>query len=466
MVNRFWSLGALTLVTLALLPAPALGLTIITYSPDTGVLVQGDANSEGMAVALGNNGLEFIATPASFGSFPGGIPSGVLAAGSGCGVQASGAIRCVLTGNRIVTANLGDAADGFGPTGSSFTLDTFVNGEGGDDRVNGGSGFDSIRGGPGADSLDGRLGNDLLQGGDGNDRFDPNSGVDPGGTDTMRGDAGNDTFKDTGRAVVSPDLFDGGAGTDVADYSARDAAVTLKVPIGFNTNPDDGVPGEGDDLDNVEKLIGGDGNDTLEFGNSFAALAPKGVMTLRGGAGADSLRAVFRVRTSMDGGVGPDVVRGGSAEDTIFSKEGEPDTITCGGAIDTLAPDLRDVPVSADCENLEQGDRREGPNVVFHTRRPVVRKDGSFSVRLTCPRSLAIGCRGSLVARVDSRGTRFGAKQRYALKRGKSATLVVQLPARQVVAARRRGARVRVRSVERGVRGPKTTQKSLRVRAG
>jgi len=464
MVSRFWSLGALTLVTLALLPAPAFALTIISYSPATGVLVQGDANSEGMAVALSSN--DFIASPASFGSFPGGIPPGVLAASSGCGVLSSGAIRCALTGNRIVTANLGDAADGISATGTSFTLDLFVNGEGGDDRLFGGSGFDSIRGGPGADSLDGRLGDDLLQGGDGNDLFAPNTGVDPGGTDTMRGDAGNDTFKDSGRAVVSPDLFDGGAGTDVADYSARDAAVTLKVAIGFNTSPDDGVPGEGDDLDNVETLIGGDGNDTLEFVNSVGALAPRGVMTLRGGAGADLLRAVFRVRTSMDGGVGPDIVRGGSAEDTIFSKEGEPDTITCGGAIDTLEPDLRDVPVSADCENLEQGDRREGPNVVFRTRRAVVRKDGSFSVRLTCPRSLAIGCRGSLVARVDSRGTRFGAKQRYALKRGKSATVVVQLPARQVRAARRRGGRVRVRSVERGVRGPKTTQKSLRVRAG
>ena len=75
MVNRFWSLGALTLVTLALLPAPALGLTIITYSPDTGVLVQGDANSEGVSVALSSNG--FIATPASFGSSPEDIPGGV-----------------------------------------------------------------------------------------------------------------------------------------------------------------------------------------------------------------------------------------------------------------------------------------------------------------------------------------------------------------------------------------------------
>ena len=457
--------GSAIALGLALPAAPALATTTISYSSATGVLVQGDANGEGLSMASVNDDRDFVAVPATYGSSPGGIPAGNLVAGSGC-TSSSGDIRCVMTGSRVVTASLGDGADGIGSHDTTFPLDLFLNGEGGNDRLSGADGFDSISGGPGADVLDGRRGNDLVQGGDGDDLIEQFSLADPGGTDTIRGDAGNDTFKASNRAVVSPDLFDGGAGTDVADYSSRDGAVTLKVPVGFNTAPDDGAAGEGDDLDDVETVIGGNGNDTLEFANATLALAPRGAKALRGGPGADSLRAVNRIRTSMDGGLGPDVVRGGPSEDTIFSREGEADTITCGGAIDTLAPDLRDVPVSPDCENLQQSDRREGPNVVFRTKAAVVRKDGRLAIRLSCPRSVGIGCRGTLVARVDRNRTRFGAKQAYSLARGKSATVVVKLPAGQVAAARRRGARVRVRSVERGVHGDKTTQSSLPARGG
>ncbi len=93
-----------------------------------------------------------------------------------------------------------------------------------------------------------------------------------------------------------------------------------------------------------------------------------------------------------------------------------------------------------------------------------VNGDGALSVRLACPRSVRIGCRGALSARLDRRGARFGAGERYSLRPGRSATVAVDLPGGQVAAARRRGARVRVRSVERGVHGPKTTQRSLAAR--
>ena len=82
-------------------------------------------------------------------------------------------------------------------------------------------------------------------------------------------------------------------------------------------------------------------------------------------------------------------------------------------------------------------------------------------MRVSCPRSVAIGCRGALSARLDRARSRFGAGERYSLRPGRSATVAVDLPGGQVAAARRRGARVRVRSVERGVHGPKTTQRSL-----
>jgi hypothetical protein len=306
----------------------------------------------------------------------------------------------------------------------------------------------------------GEAGDDLLQGGDGNDVFHG----DQGGTDTMRGEGGNDTLRAIG--ISAADLFDGGIGADVADYSLRGAPVTLKASLVSTPTPDDGAPGEGDDLDNVETLIGGSGNDTLEISNSFLArLAPRGTFTLRGNRGADTLRAVNQIRTFMDGGVGSDTVSGGSAADSIFSREGEVDTITCGRGIDTLKPDLRD-PISPTCENLDQSDRREGPNVGIRTRSVAVDADGVLAVRLACPRSVRSGCRGALSARLDRRGTRFGGRERYSLRPGRRATVEVSLPAGQVARARRRGARVRVRSVERGRHGPKTTQRSLPARRG
>ena len=242
--------------------------------------------------------------------------------------------------------------------------------------------------------------------------------------------------------------------------------MTIKVSHVTVTTPDDGGPNEVDDIDGAENLIGGDGNDTIEVSNSALGTAPRDTRTLRGNRGADTLRVVNRVRTSMDGGPGRDTVIGGAAEDSIFAREGEADTITCGGALDTLKPDLRDIPISVDCENLDQSDRREGPNVGIRNASVAVGADGLLAVRLACPRSVRIGCKGALSARLESKGTRFGGGERYSLRAGRSVTVEVGLPSGQVARARRRGARVRVRSVERGLHGPKTTLRSLRSRRG
>ena len=319
----------------------------------------------------------------------------------------------------------------------AYPGDLFVFGEDGNDRLGGGDGFDLVDGGAGDDQLNG----------------------DSGGTDTLLGKDGNDALV-ANQFTSSADRFDGGAGTDVGDYSARTAAVSLKVTVGTTGSNDDGAAGESDGLESVETLIGGSAADVLEF-RSVTRSSPPGTRTIMGNAGADTLRAIGAVRTSMDGGLGQDTVSGGLGVDSIFAREGEKDTITCGGSTDTLKPDLRDTPVSADCENIDQSDRREGPNVAFRTRLARVDEDGALSVRLTCPRSVRIGCRGALSARLDRRGTRFGGTDSYSLRPGRSATVEVGLPTGQVAAARRRGARVRVRSVERGVHGPKTTQRSL-----
>jgi Ca2+-binding RTX toxin-like protein len=328
---------------------------------------------------------------------------------------------------------------------SGYSGDVFAFGDDGNDVLGGGAGFDQ------------------LDGGAGDDRFEGDSG---GGTDSLLGRDGNDVLV-ANQFRASVDRFDGGAGIDVANYSARPGAVSLTVTVGTTGANDDGGNNgvEGDGLENVETLIGGAANDFLEF-RSVLRSAPSGTRTIMGNGGADTVQAVGAVRTSLDGGLGGDTVRGGSSVDSIFSREGEKDTITCGGSTDTLRPDLRDVPLSADCEDVDQSDRREDPNVILGTRVATVDEDGMLTMRLRCPRSVGVGCRGTLSARLDRRGTRFGSGERYSLRAGRSVSVEMELPARQVSRARRRGARVRVRSVERGEHGPKTTLRSLPARRG
>ncbi len=87
-----------------------------------------------------------------------------------------------------------------------------------------------------------------------------------------------------------------------------------------------------------------------------------------------------------------------------------------------------------------------------------------MSVRLRCPRKLKIACAGRLAVRLDRKGARFGAPKRYRLRHGRSVTVRVVLPRAQRARARRSGARLRLRSVERGSHGPKTTLRSVAVR--
>jgi Ca2+-binding RTX toxin-like protein len=375
-----------------------------------------------------------------------------------------------------VAANLGDGADLFLVVGTALPapVDAAIDGAGGNDDLRGGPGPDLIDGGPGDDVLRGGAGqiDDVLEGGDGNDELVGDSG----GVDTLRGEGGNDVFRALGSFpdFFPGDAFDGGPGVDVADYSARTGPVFLRTSTRSTPTPDDGAGAEGDDLDAVETLIGGAGADTLEVEAVPTLVITPGptpptptpiVFTLRGNGGADTLRALGSPRTAMDAGPGRDIVAGGDGEDAIVSRDGERDKVTCGGALDRLRSDLKDVPVSVDCERVDASDRREQPNVTVLTRIARVDDAGVLRVHLACPRSVRIGCRGSLVARLDRRGARFGAEARYALRRGGSTVVEVALPPGQVAVARSPRGRVRVRSVERGVRGPKTTQRSLAARA-
>ena len=183
--------------------------------------------------------------------------------------------------------------------------------------LEGGAGDDWLQGGEGADMLEGGLGSDT---GDYSDKtvalmVTLNGAVDAsvmvGGVaeDTIRnienliGGSGNDTFigdsaDNLFRGGSGNDTLDGGIGLDTADYSDKTGAVSLTLHGSVDAIVTVGGVAE-DAIRNIEKLIGGSGNDTF-IGDAMAN-------NLSGGDGDDTLQ----------GGAGNDTLDGGFDDDTV-----------------------------------------------------------------------------------------------------------------------------------------------------
>lgn len=101
------------------------------------------------------------------------------------------------------------------------------------------------------------------------------------------GEAGDDRFV----SGASPDIFDGGAGTDTVDYSVYANAINVALASGSGA--------DGDRLISVENVVGSSHDDTIVGGD--------GVNVLSGGAGNDVLT----------GGLGADTLIGGSGNDVF-----------------------------------------------------------------------------------------------------------------------------------------------------
>lgn len=174
--------------------------------------------------------------------------------------------------------------------------------------------------GDGNDTIFAGGGNDILLGGDGNDQL-----MGEAGDDFLFGEAGNDTLvggadDDYLAGGAGRDHLDGGAGEDTADYSQSDAAVAVSLLADTAS----GGHAEGDELDNIENLIGSAFDDTLEGDN--------GDNVIDGRAGDDVING-HDGANRLDGGAGNDVIHGGSDRDTIngfgtaFNREENGDVI-------------------------------------------------------------------------------------------------------------------------------------------
>lgn len=124
---------------------------------------------------------------------------------------------------------------------------------------------------------------------------------------TFRGEADDDLFHNV-LASLSDDNVHGGDGIDTVTYATRINGVNVTLDGAAN----DGETGELDDIEaDVENLIGGAGNDTLDATGSDI------VHTLTGNAGNDTLIGAGVIDT-LNGGAGDDTLRGAVGADILI----------------------------------------------------------------------------------------------------------------------------------------------------
>lgn len=108
------------------------------------------------------------------------------------------------------------------------------------------------------------------------------------------------------RFVLSPaasfDTIDGGYGTDMLDYSAYAAGVSVQLTLGSATGATHAW--------GMENVFGGSGNDTILGGSANNILV--------GGGGNDTLSGLGG-RDLLIGGVGSDTIDGGAEDDLLIA---------------------------------------------------------------------------------------------------------------------------------------------------
>jgi Ca2+-binding RTX toxin-like protein len=255
-------------------------------------------------------------------------------------------------GNDVIeAADSGDQADG-GPD---------------NDSIVGAAGIDQLAGGEGDDVVSGGNGNDVVFGGGGNDQI---GAVEPQsifaasrerGSDTFDGGPGDDLLRagaGPSAGIADSDSLIGGEGTDTVDYGDRSVSLTVSL----DGSGDDGAPGEGDNVaatvegvvsgSGDDKIIGsagpeifegGEGDDTLTgAGGTDKLTGSGGDDDLLGGGGADTLDG-GEGEDYVDGGAGRDTMLGGGASDTLAARDGAADAVTsCGARTDFAISDRKD----------------------------------------------------------------------------------------------------------------------------
>ena len=237
-----------------------------------------------------------------------------------------------------------------------------LDGRGGNDTLHGNDGNDTLRGGHGADRLDGGSGSDTADYSGSNTAVTVNlaSGVGSGGD--AQGDIlinienlTGSTYGDSLTGNSSANVLDGGMGSDTADYSGSNAAVTVNLDTGLGS----GGHAQADTLISIERVNGSIHDDHLTgdaSGNILSGNA--GDDTLHGGASYDILF----------GGEGDDTLHGGTSSDTLFGGEGD-DTLYGGNGPDVFRFLVHEGFGSDTIEDLTLADSPEGSDQIILCRK-------------------------------------------------------------------------------------------------
>ena len=275
--------------------------------------VENATGGTGNDVLLGGTAANVLAGGPGEDSLDGDAGNDVLDGGVDADVLTGGAgTDSVTYAARVAPVTV--SLDGLGGDGEAGEDDTIradveaVTGGSADDVLVGGALVDTLSGGQGADVLRGEAGADVLNGDDGDD--------------VLEGGSAGDTFA-------------GGAGVDTADYSARTVALTIDL----DGAADDGETVENDNVrPDVERVLGGAGDDTLTGNNAVNVLA--------GGAGNDLLDPGRGAGDQLIGGLDVDTVTYAARTATV--------TLDADGLADDGEAGEADA-IDTDVENLVGG---------------------------------------------------------------------------------------------------------------
>ncbi|MEA2219655.1 MAG: hypothetical protein QOJ35_2281 [Solirubrobacteraceae bacterium] len=337
---------------------PATGVTTVTVDLGDG---NDDANVQTPTVAT------MLFGRAGDDTITGGGGNDVMIGGTGSDTLMGGGGDDIITAEDspnapTTSANVLDGGPGADQLFGAAGPDDLRGGDGNDTELRGYGGNDVIDGGAGADTLSGGADNDTLHGGDGNDVLgvDTRVGADgapsDGGDDVMLGEGGDDLLRPglgPTPGSTDADVISGGPGHDTVSYDRR----TDAIAAGIGGPALDGAANERDDIGlDVERLVGGSGDDTLTASPAGSELdGGPGSDTLDGGGGADMLDGGADAgndelhggggvdtlignagNDTLDGGDGSDTLMGGDDADTVMGGTGN-DTVSGGSGADTLS---------------------------------------------------------------------------------------------------------------------------------
>jgi Ca2+-binding RTX toxin-like protein len=229
-------------------------------------------------------------------------------------------------------------------------------------EVLGGGGADVLRGSGGNDRLDGQDGPDTLSGKGDSDVLTGGNGSD----DVSGGNGDDDLIDGESDRNAARDVYRGGSSRDTPGSDRGDQIFYTKRDRGLNIDlvRDKVMKGaEGDDIEGLESVAGGSGDDNLRGDGDDNLLEGNGGDDLLNGRSGDDIPMGGKGEDSVKGDGGNDVVwgnggadrvlSGGKGADLMISNDRTGETVECGSGKDDVRATRLDL--LGNCEVTNSG---------------------------------------------------------------------------------------------------------------